>query len=369
MTDPPQLAGQVRLRVRPVFGGDLDTRRWAGLHRAGTVPDAVPYGLDRMAAHRVDLLEPGGGWHTTATGRRARGLVRRAGRGFDWALALAPAPPADGVLCWDERAGVPLSLAHGRRTPVVTNVIWLTDAPPRRRDLRVLVRQALGRAARVTVLSSGQVPVLVEELGVARSDVVVVPFGVDTDFFALRAGEGDPDHVVCVGNDRDRDWPTALAAFARVRARRPGARMTLVSRTVGQQAVGRDGVHVVPHLDHVALRELLGTATAAMVLTRPNLHASGITAVLEAQAVGVPVVATRTPGMQDYAPADGGVVLAPPGDVGAAGDLLLPLLEDPSLAAGRGEAGRGSVTARFSTAIQAEHLARVVREAVDAHGR
>ncbi len=354
-------------QVLPVFGGALDVADWRARHADGHVPDAVPYGLDRLGAHGWELVEEPPGWLGTASAQLARGAVRRGGGGYDWLLAASGRPRADVVLSWDERRGVPLAVAHGRSVPVVTNVIWATDARAGRPAVHRAAALGLRRAARLAVLSSAQVPALVERFGVREASVRVVPFGVDADFFTPGPAPADPDLVVTVGNDRHRDWPTALAAFAHVRQRRPAARLVVVSRTAGAAVrLDRvDGVEVVEHLPHPALRDLLRTAGAVLVTTRPNLHASGITAVLEALATARPAVGTATAGMADYAPRGGGLSLVPPGDAVAAGQALLDLLRDPDRADGQGAAGRRSVEERFSTARQAVHLAQLLAEAVD----
>lgn len=350
------------LRVAPVFGGDLDVDAWTARHAAGQVPDAVPYGLDRMAAHGIRLVVPPRP-SSGVVARRLRGVVRRSGGGFEWTSALAPPPAADVVLSWDERRGIPLAANRRLRVPVVTGVIWTTDAPPRRRAVRAAVQGAMQRASRVMVLSAAQVAPLVTELGVAEHRVRVVPFGVDADFFTPGTTPRRPDHVVCVGNDRDRAWDDALAAFAALRRRRPLARLTIVSQRVGAVARSAPGVRVIPRLSHVDLRSLLHQADVALVATRPNLHISGITAALEAQACGVPVVASGTPGMEEYAGPTSGLVLVPPGDAAAAGVALTDLLLDTERRDTLGRQGRTGVVQRFSTLTQAGHIAGLVKEA------
>jgi glycosyltransferase involved in cell wall biosynthesis len=124
------------------------------------------------------------------------------------------------------------------------------------------------------------------------------------------------------------------------------------------------GVTVVPRLPHVELRALIARASLSLVVTRPNLHASGVTAALESAALGRPAVITATPGMRTYAPDDGGVVLVPVGDAEAAAAASLALLSDTGTADGRGAAGRTTVLSGYSTATQAAQLATLARSAV-----
>jgi glycosyltransferase involved in cell wall biosynthesis len=354
--EPPHPPG---LTVELHYGGDLDAAAWGRMHALGHVPDALPYGLDRMAAHGTEVLVPRRA--RAPLPRPVRGVLRRLGGGVDWSY---PTPPGSGdvVLAWDERVGVPLSWRLGARRPVVTGLIWATDRvlPP---PARAATRAALRRAALVFSLSAAQVAPIAEVYGVARRRIAVVPFGVDVDFFTPPTGTVvDRDLLVSVGNDRDRDFPTVLTAFAQVRRSRPATRLTIVSRTV-TGAEGLPGVTVVPELDHRALRELVSRAAATLTLTRPNLHVSGITAVLESLALGRPALASATAGMSDYAPPHGGVTLTAPGDADAAAAACLRLLADPEEADGLGAAGRTTVVRRFSTDTQAARLSELTTAA------
>ena len=353
------ILASVTTRLGLAFGGGLDPRVWADRHAAGEVPDAQPYGLDRLAGHGFEITDrqiaerAGGHRHL---GRR---VPRRLGGGVDWGLALAAAPAADVVLGWDERVGAPLALRHGDRLPVVSGVIWLTDRP-RATDQATAI--ALRRAARLVVLSSAQVTPLALLTGRAPETIVPVPFGVDADFFAPRDDDADPDLVVALGNDRDRDWPATVAAFRAVRRARPSARMVLVSSTVprgAEDAVA--GVRVVPHLDHRGVRDLLARAAVQLTLTRQNRHLSGITAALEALAMGTPVVLSRRPGLGDYAAWGDGVVAVGSPQEAARG--VLAILADADERQARGTAGRAAVVDQFSTARMAHRLAAVLQDA------
>ncbi|MDT0166879.1 glycosyltransferase [Actinotalea sp. AC32] len=346
--------------VQPVFSGGLDTAAWRRRHAAGEVPDAYPYGLDRLAAHGYAVRD----WRPSpSVVDRARGVVRRVGGGIDW---LAPGVPhgPEVVLSWDERMGVPLALRRGG-APVVTNIIWATEG-----RLAAPVHRAIGaglrRAARVFVHSSAQVPVLRDAFGVDEARIAPIAFGVDADFFRPvdDAARVDRDLVVSVGNDRHRDFPTVLRAFAQVRRARPSSRLVVVSRTVPAADVAAvDGATLVPSLGHADLCDLVQRAATTMVLTRPNTHVSGATAVLETLATGRPAVATANPGMADYA-RDGGLVLVPAGDADAAARACLALLEDPSGADDQGALGRAAVDATFSTRGHAARLAGVLDAAL-----
>jgi len=345
--------------IQLLYGPHVDAATWSLRHRRGEVPDALPYGLDRLGAHglRVVATAP------STTPGVVRTALRKVGGGIDWAGRVRHTPPAETVLSWDERAGVPAALRV--EVPVITGVIWATEAL-----LRPLLERAIGlglrRAARVFTLSTAQIHPLTARFGLDPRRTFPVNFGVDTDFFVPTPDtDVDRDLLVSVGNDRDRDFTGVLAVFRRVRELRPSSRLTIVSHRVPPKLVGNaPGVTVIPRLSHVELREVLGRATLSLVVTRPNLHASGMTAALESAAMSRPAVITATPGMQTYAPADGGVVLVPPSDVEAAAQACLALLSDAAAADELGKVGRATVVARFSTRTQAMELAALARSVI-----
>ncbi|WP_337059270.1 glycosyltransferase family 4 protein [Kineococcus sp. G2] len=325
------------------------TAGWPQRHAAGLVPDRFPYGLDRLAEHGLapELLGVGPANPVERVSGRLLDGMRFGGR--SWAGACP-------LLTWEERIGVPALASAGRRRPVVSGVVWCTDDGPR--AARALARRFLPRAAGLFVLSRAQLPVL-GSWGLDGPHVRYVPQGVDTGFWAPRTADPLPGAVVSVGNDRHRDYATLAAAWAPVRAAHPGATLTVATHRPVDAGEGSRTVQ----LDHVALRdELYATASVAVVPLVPNLHCSGLTATLEAMAVGLPVVTTRTPGMDDYV-ADGETgLLVPPGDAAALAAAVRGLLEDPQRAAEMGRRGSARVRERFSTARMAADLAGLLRE-------
>jgi mannosyltransferase len=87
---------------------------------------------------------------------------------------------------------------------------------------------------------------------------------------------------------------------------------------------------------------------------------------LEAMAAGVAVVAARA-GIAEQVITDGDTgILVPPGDVGALVVALKPLMRDPQQAAGMGRRARAHVTAGFGVDAEAERIAGVYRQILQA---
>ena len=86
-------------------------------------------------------------------------------------------------------------------------------------------------------------------------------------------------------------------------------------------------------------------------------------ALLEAMAVGLPVVATSVGGIPEQVGTDGGVLVAPE-DVDGLADAVLRLAASPELRARLGAAGRERARSLFSLETQAGALDRVYRRAL-----
>jgi glycosyltransferase involved in cell wall biosynthesis len=344
------------LRVDFTHGFRSGPAEWEKDFAAGRVPEPAPYGLQRLADHDIELIarpKPGG----------LRRYVNGAGYKVDllhWGHAGDPRRrgQADISLCWDERTGIPVSLTGwpgASRIPVVSGCIWVTDeTKPRRLHI-----EGLRRMQAVWVLSTAQIPVLAE-MGVPGERLHYVPMGISPDFYSPQDVPVMPHQVMCVGHDRHRDYPTLIGSVAAAQ-RVPGladARLELVTpdpvdlpAEVGNRTL---------HLPSAELRRLYNASAVVALALHPNVHVSGVTAMLEAMACARPVVVTDTPGMAGYI--EDGVTgrLVPPGDPQAMADAISALMLDPDAAAAMGEAARASVLKEFSTATLAINLAQLL---------
>lgn len=336
------------------FSGGLDASRWEARHAAGEVPSRWPYGLDQLSEFGIKpATQP-------ISGRDSINVrVLRKLSGFDFPRQRL-SEDGDVVVFWDERASVPaLLLDEVGRRPTLTGVIWATDASERKLR-RQIAKRALSKAHRVWALSTAQLSILNHEFGLSRDRLAHLLFGVDAEFFTPgnSSDESDSLLVASAGNDRDRDFPTLFAAVDCLRRRSLPVTLELATRTSvalpAQMGNRRE-------LSHRELRDLFRRSSVVAIATRPNVHVSGITAILEAMSCGKPVVASDTAGMRDYVSHGENGILVPPGCPEALAEAINTLFLDPARASALGAAGRRAVESTFNTREQARRLADIIK--------
>lgn len=291
---------------------------WRRRHAESPVPSDWPYGLDRLADYASPVITtdvpPLAGFKARLSALTG---VRRPKAGPD---------TAEAAVAWEEMTAVDM-LASVSARHYYAGVIWATDAiaaGEQTAQLKV-VAKVLRQLDGLWVLSRPQADAVRDWLGAGCPPVHFLRFGVDPDFYFRRPYPTQP-HVVSVGGDRDRDPRTLYAALAIVHAARPDAKITVHSKA---DLPVPDGIERFERLPYVEVSELLGTATVVALGTRPNLHASGMTVGLEGQAVGRPVVACRTPGMDDYFIDGVTAALVPPEDPDAMAAEIMALAGRP----------------------------------------
>jgi glycosyltransferase involved in cell wall biosynthesis len=106
-----------------------------------------------------------------------------------------------------------------------------------------------------------------------------------------------PLRIASLGSDIHRDWKTIITAFGN----RERYRITLGSRRIDPKLLrGINNVSVLSAATADDVKTLYDWADIVVVSLKPNLHASGITVVLESVILGVPLVCTDSGGLRAY---------------------------------------------------------------------
>ncbi|EOD39458.1 hypothetical protein EMIHUDRAFT_97678 [Emiliania huxleyi CCMP1516] len=200
----------------------------------------------------------------------------------------------------------------------------------------------LGGTARAALEQFRPTVLHVAARGIPR--LVVWPRGVDVALFSpskRRAAAGSVPTVLLVARLR---WEKGLADFAAVVRRleaRAGRGAAFRTEVVGDGPARRRLEQLLPRASFRGL--LTGEALAAAyagadVFLYPSTTEGWGGTCLEAQASGLPVVATDSPGVADVISAGASGLLAPPGDVGAMAAHVAALLANRSLRVAMGRA-------------------------------
>jgi len=325
----------------------------------GEEPDSSLYGALQLPAHGIDVR-----FHEPLLTRRElpSALTRAA-----WSLREVTAPFEIGrtdVVVTPLAALLPLA-ARGRRVPVVAmnfglNLIWRRASPAR----RALLRTSLRSAARVVCLGESQRVELVESAGLDPHRVVTMHVPVDAEFFRPRGASGGRT-VLAVGKDLARDYATLVEAIRSV-----DAEATVVAHPRNLEGIELpSNVAVRGGLPSTELRDLYAGAGCVVLPQHGETFAfgsegGGLTALLEAMAMGKAIVASDRAVLHDYV--DDGVeaLLVPPEDPQALRAALDRVLGDPELARSLGAAARARVERSFASPIFAAELAPLLRSVV-----
>ena len=273
---------------------------------------------------------------------------------------------------WDpslfDAAGLKVIDANDVQSQRVEKLLDRSTNPIERMQRRRLVRryqqmEAEGlRRADVVVAATGRDREVFERMA-PGPEKIVLPTGLDTDYFVPQAVEPDPNNVVFYGalaNPMNRDAVQYLVRdiLPRIRERVPGARLTIV------------GAFPPPEVIDMARRDRNITVTGYVEDVRQPLARAGVVVcplrfgygirgrIFELLSMSIPVVATSVAvdGME-LRSGDGLLLADEPAAFAAA---VASLLEDATLRSDLAARGRDIAVERMSLAATYDHLAALL---------
>ncbi len=220
---------------------------------------------------------------------------------------------------------------------------------------------------------SGAVEDSLRSAGVAPSRIVRIPSAVSLSAlasvpahrFRTRKRWGLPVIVAAGAMTAEKGHGTLIEALGLLRRRVPEAELVLVGD--GPQRADLEALAEQRGLTgrvrfYGAKRDALSLIGAANVLAQPSLREALGTTVLEAMALGTPVVATRTGGLAELL-ADGAGLLVTPGDPWDLAEALERVLTDPLLRGAMVRQARARVIEYDAPGV-ADRVAQVYRSAL-----
>jgi glycosyltransferase involved in cell wall biosynthesis len=322
----------------------------------GEAPDTGLLGQNHLGAHGIETWihtprlrrrhRAGGAWH------RLTWLAREIT--LPWELDGADA------VCTPLGTLLPLAARLRRRPrPVVFNISFCTALGRSTGVKRRTLATSLRAAPAIVCFAEAQRRRLLEQADADPARVHVALLGVDPAFYTPSAG--DRGYVLAVGRDLARDYETFAGAMRRLG--RPGL---IVASARNLAAVDvPDNVAVRLDVSAPELRGLYAEAACVVVPTRSEefrhgADCSGQTVLLDAMAMGRPVVATERSTLAEYVDEGRTAVTVPAGDAGALADAVERVLDDPGLGAELGAAARRRVEERHTTRHFAARLATIL---------
>ncbi|MDP2898509.1 MAG: glycosyltransferase [bacterium] len=221
---------------------------------------------------------------------------------------------------------------------------------------------------------------LIEKVGVNPLRVVVVPNGVDTDvFFPIKKrtrlyrsvenvrkqlGIEEGDTVIgTVGHmTRQKGYDVLVAAIPRILRKHPRAKFVFVGRGLLRGRIEKQAraLGVEQRSRFAGIRPDISVVLNCFdVFVLPSLWEGFGTAIIEAMACGVPVVASRVGGIPEIVEDGMNGLLVPPGRPGPLAEAVILMLDQPSMRREIARVGRTSVTERFSVRKMAQTVGKV----------
>ncbi len=285
------------------FGGNTWEQRFA----QGLIPglnERLAYGYYRAA---------GDGWSVEYSRDADEGRYTRLGRlilrkalGFDIVHAWRNKRQllsADIVWTHTELEGLAALLlvrtfGQADRPKLQANCVWLFDQWPYHSWVRkLLYRNLLKNADILTTLSPENLKVARRVVPNVRCECVLVGVTVEAMTPPRRSPFHDPVRVASLGNDMHRDWLTLIKAFGNVAEYQLKIGSTKIRPEMIESVKNAE---LFPTITADDVKRLYEWADVVVVPLKPNLHASGITVVLESVVSGVPLVSTDTGGLRAY---------------------------------------------------------------------
>lgn len=327
----------------------------AGIER-DEEPDSQLHGALYLHEHGIEAA-----FHDPLLTRRAlrRPLDRLAWNGRELTVPLEVG--RTDVVFTPLVALLPLA-ARVRRLPVVAinfglNLIWRRASRAR----RALLRRSLEAAARVICLGESQRTELVDVAGLDPGRVLTMLIPVDDRFFMPK--ERDAGTVLAVGKDLARDYATLAAGGI-------DAEVRVVAHPRNLEGIALPSTfELLQGLPSVALRDEYARAACVVLPQRSDAYpygseGGGLTALLEAMAMGKPIVASDRAILHDYVEDGVEALLVPPEDPAALREAIERVLGDPELARSLGAAARARVERAHTSRGFAAELAPVLRAVV-----
>lgn len=267
----------------------------------------------------------------------------------------------DAVISWAEKLGLPLALLTKitrRRIPHVALFGW-----PAKGNKGVLLKYLHNEFDRIIMWSTVQREKVIKERGVPPSKIAFIKWPVDQQFFRPMSRATD---MICAVGSEMRDYPTLIEAMRELPISCHIAAGTLIKKnTQWDKAVHEKRALpanvTVGRKTPLEIRELYARSRFVVIPLHESETDNGITCILEAFAMGKPVICSRTRGQVDVIEEGKTGIFVPVGDSAAMREAIERLWSDPDKAERMGREARKYIE-EYATL---EEFVRIVRQIVE----
>lgn len=256
----------------------------------------------------------------------------------------------DVVLTWSERHSVAVAAIFALlriRTPHLALMFWISKPV-----VRIPLRLFGSGVDRIVTWSSVQRRVAINDVGFRAEDVVLVKHPVDLTFYRPVPARHE---VIFSAGSTQRDFETLATAVRGVNVSVRIAASLVVAlkglkihtRDVRADLRWPDNVRV-ESMTALQVRECYAKAKVVVVPLIPSDIDAGVNVILEAMAMGRPVIASRTVGQVDVIEDGKNGLYVPPSDPGALRAAIAHLVENQVQAEELGARARAYVEANHS---------------------
>ena len=309
----------------------------------------VPEFLQLEDRFGVSLLD----WSRLGAGHGGRSLSRSLRH---VAAAMRVLDRHQSVLSDGEHLGIPLALAMGMRAASTRHVMIGHQLLTRSKEPFFKLLRAHHHIDRVILHSRRHLEAAHERLGIPRSQLALVPYGIDTDFWQPR-GANEENLVLAPGRDH-RDFATLARACGGLSC---AVFATLASlHSSHARALMPDAWPHNFHSEYLDFAALRSTYSRASVVVVPMMQVdfpAGVTSVLEGMAMGKAVVATATAGLEGLIKDGETGLTVPAGDADRMREVVGRLLERPAERARLGANARQAALENFGLEAYCSRLA------------
>jgi glycosyltransferase involved in cell wall biosynthesis len=210
----------------------------------------------------------------------------------------------------------------------------------------------------IFVYSATQLDFARKELGISSSRLKLIHFHVDHRFYRPQIARVR-DNQICAAGLEWRDYPTLIDAVSD----HPELTVKLAAASPWSRGVNETEERSLPahvdarRYDYHALRDLYSESSIVVVPLYDNDFQAGITTILEAMAMGKPVVVTRTMGQRDVIQDGSNGLYVTPSDPEEWKRVIQRLRRDPTLRNRLGQRARRWIEENATLDVWVEKVA------------